>query len=244
MIIPMLCVTIFVIVVVWFLLPRVARLMIHTPTAISIFVCLSFFFQAEDGIRDLTVTGVQTCALPISSSCSVYGASNHDLLTERSRLNPVSLYARTRVLSENLLFDRAGDVEPVVLRLATVFGLSPRMRFDLVVNTLTVKGVVDGKIPIQGGNQWRPNVHCRDAARAFIAALEAPADRVAGEVFNVGGDALNHRIADLGEMVARIIPGVEIVRQPDVADPRDYRVGFEKIRTVLAFEPEFTVAER
>ena len=185
--------------------------------------------------------GVQR--LVFASSCSVYGASNHDLLTERSRLNPVSLYARTRVLSENLLFDRAGDVEPVVLRLATVFGLSPRMRFDLVVNTLTVKGVVDGKIPIQGGNQWRPNVHCRDAARAFIAALEAPADRVAGEVFNVGGDALNHRIADLGEMVARIIPGVEIVRQPDVADPRDYRVGFEKIRTVLAFEPEFTVAE-
>ncbi len=181
--------------------------------------------------------------LVFASSCSVYGASNHDLLTERSRLNPVSLYARTRVLSENLLFDRAGDVEPVVLRLATVFGLSPRMRFDLVVNTLTVKGVVDGKIPIQGGNQWRPNVHCRDAARAFIAALEAPAGRVAGEVFNVGGDALNHRIADLGEMVARIIPGVEIVRQPDVADPRDYRVGFEKIRTVLAFEPEFTVAE-
>jgi len=181
--------------------------------------------------------------LVFASSCSVYGASNHDLLTERSRLNPVSLYARTRVLSENLLFDRAGDVEPVVLRLATVFGLSPRMRFDLVVNTLTVRGVVDGKIPIQGGNQWRPNVHCRDAARAFIAALEAPADRVAGEVFNVGGDALNHRIADLGEMVARIIPGVEIARQPDVADPRDYRVGFEKIRTVLAFEPEFTVAE-
>src|SRR6266576_218541 len=181
--------------------------------------------------------------LVFASSCSVYGASNHDLLTERSRLNPVSLYARTRVLSENLLFDRAGDVEPVVLRLATVFGLSPRMRFDLVVNTLTVKGVVDGKIPIQGGNQWRPNVHCRDAARAFIAALEGPAERVAGEVFNVGGDALNHRIADLGEMVARIIPGVEIVRQPDVADPRDYRVGFEKIRTVLAFEPEFTVAE-
>ncbi len=181
--------------------------------------------------------------LVFASSCSVYGASNLDLLTERSRLNPVSLYARTRVLSENLLFDRAGDVEPVVLRLSTVFGLSPRMRFDLVVNTLTVRGVVEGRIPIQGGNQWRPNVHCRDAARAFIAALVAPAERVAGEVFNVGGDALNHRIADLGDMVAGIIPGVEVIRQPDVADPRDYRVSFEKIRTVLGFEPEFTVAE-
>src|SRR3989454_6377047 len=181
--------------------------------------------------------------LVFASSCSVYGASSHGVLTEQSSLKPVSLYARTRVLSENILFDRAGEVQPVVLRLSTVFGLSPRMRFDLVVNTLTVRAVVDRKIAIFGGNQWRPNVHCRDAARAFVAALEAPADRVAGEVFNVGGDALNHRIADLGEMVARIIPGVEVVRQPDVADPRDYRVGFEKIRTVLAFEPEFTVAE-
>jgi nucleoside-diphosphate-sugar epimerase len=180
--------------------------------------------------------------LVFASSCSVYGASDHAVLTERSRLNPVSLYARTRVLSENLLFDRAGDVEPVVLRLATAFGLSPRMRFDLVVNTLTVRALVDNQIPIQGGNQWRPNVHCRDAARAFIAALEAPAERVAGEIFNVGGDALNHRVAELGQMVASVVHGAEVVRQPDVADPRDYRVGFDKIRRVLAFEPEFTVA--
>jgi len=177
-----------------------------------------------------------------ASSCSVYGASNHDLLTEQSRLNPVSLYARTRVLSENILFDRAGDVEPVVLRLSTVFGLSPRMRFDLVVNTLTVRAVVDGKIAIFGGNQWRPNVHCRDAARAFIRALEAPAGLVAGEVFNVGGDDLNHTIADLGNMVAEIVGGVHVTHQADVPDPRDYRVSFEKIRRTLGFEPEYTVA--
>jgi len=177
-----------------------------------------------------------------ASSCSVYGASNHDLLTEQSRLNPVSLYARTRVLSENILFDRAGDVEPVVLRLSTVFGLSPRMRFDLVVNTLTVRAVVDGKIAIFGGNQWRPNVHCRDAARAFIRALEAPAGLVAGEIFNVGGDDLNHTIADLGNMVAEIVGGVHVTHQADVPDPRDYRVSFEKIRRTLGFEPEYTVA--
>src|SRR2546428_352844 len=145
-----------------------------------------------------------------ASSCSVYGASNHDVLTERSRLNPVSLYARTRALSENILFDRHGDVEPVVLRLATVFGESPRMRFDLVVNTLTARAVVDKKIAIFGGNQWRPHVHCRDAARAFVLALEAPAAAVAGEVFNVGGDAQNHRIADLGDIVARCVEGIEL----------------------------------
>jgi len=180
--------------------------------------------------------------LVFASSCSVYGASNGDALTEQSSLSPVSLYARTRVLSENILFDRARGVEPVVLRLSTVFGLSPRMRFDLVVNTLTVRAVVEGKIGIFGGNQWRPNVHCRDAARAFIAALEAPAERVAGEIFNVGGDALNHTIAALGDLVAETVGGVEVAHQQDATDPRDYRVSFEKIRRVLAFEPEFTVA--
>ena len=180
--------------------------------------------------------------LVFASSCSVYGASAGGALTEQSRLNPVSLYARTRVLSENILFDRAGDVEPVVLRLSTVFGLSPRMRFDLVVNTLTVRAVADGGITIIGGNQWRPNVHCRDAARAFIAALEAPAERVAGEIFNVGGDALNHTIAQLGEMVAEIVGDVQVARQRDGTDLRDYRVSFAKIRRVLGFEPEWTVA--
>ena len=179
--------------------------------------------------------------LVFASSCSVYGASSQGVLTEQSSLKPVSLYARTRVLSENILFDRAGEVQPVVLRLSTVFGLSPRMRFDLVVNTLTVRAVVDRKIAIFGGNQWRPNVHCRDAARAFIAALEAPAERVAGEIFNVGGDALNHPIATLGDMVAEIVRGTEVVHQKDAPDPRDYRVSFEKIRRVLGFEPEFTV---
>jgi nucleoside-diphosphate-sugar epimerase len=191
---------------------------------------------------------VETCnlysvrRLVFASSCSVYGASKVGLLTERSRLNPVSLYARTRVLSENILFDRRGDVEPVVLRLATVFGLSPRMRFDLVVNTLTAQAVVERKIGIFGGNQWRPNVHCRDAARAFVLALEAPAAHVAGETFNVGGDALNHKIGELGDMVAHTVGGVEVDRRDDAQDPRDYRVSFAKIRRVLGFEPAHTVA--
>lgn len=179
--------------------------------------------------------------LVFASSCSVYGASSDTLLSERSRLSPLSLYARTRVLSENVIFDRRGEVEPVVLRLATVFGVSPRMRFDLVVNTLTARAVVDGKITIFGGNQWRPNVHCRDAARAFVLALEAPASIVSGEVFNVGGDALNHRIDEIGEMVATVVGNVEVARKADVTDPRDYRVSFQKIRQALGFVPEMSV---
>jgi nucleoside-diphosphate-sugar epimerase len=183
--------------------------------------------------------------LVFASSCSVYGASlkEDDLLNERSRLNPVSLYARTRVLSENIIFDRCGDTEPVVLRLATVFGLSPRMRFDLVVNTLTARAVVERAISIFGGRQWRPNVHCRDAARAFLMALEAPGDKVAGEVFNVGGDENNHRISEIGEIVADIVGDVQVNLQNEIPDPRDYRVSFEKIRRVVGFVPEYSVRD-
>jgi nucleoside-diphosphate-sugar epimerase len=183
--------------------------------------------------------------LVFASSCSVYGASlkEDDLLSERSRLNPVSLYARTRVLSENIVFDRCGDTEPVVLRLATVFGLSPRMRFDLVVNTLTARAVVDRTIAIFGGRQWRPNVHCRDAARAFLMALEAPGNKVAGEVFNVGGDENNHRISEIGEIVASMVGDVQVSLQNEIPDPRDYRVSFEKIQRVLNFVPEYSVRD-
>jgi len=181
--------------------------------------------------------------LVFASSCSVYGSNNNGMLTERSRLNPVSLYARTRVLSENILFDRHGDVEPVVMRLATVFGVSPRPRFDLVVNTLTVRAVVDGRISIFGGNQYRPNVHCRDAARAFILALEAPSHDVTGQIFNLGGDAQNHKISEIGEMVARLVGDVQVEIRDDTMDPRDYRVSFAKIRRVLGFEPEYAVAD-
>src|SRR2546430_7702792 len=141
------------------------------------------------------------------------------------------------------MFDRRGEVGPSALGLARVLGLPPRRRFALVVNTLTAHAVVDGRIAIFGGNQWRPNVHCRDAARAFAIALQAPAAAVAGEIFNVGGDRLNHRIQDLGTMVAQIVGDVAVDASADVADPRDYRVSFQKVRRLLGFEPEVSVAD-
>ncbi len=198
-------------------------------------------YQATKMLKEAcTFYGVRR--LVFASSCSVYGANSNGILTERSRLHPVSLYARTRILSESILFDRHGDVEPVVLRLATVFGASPRMRFDLVVNTLTARALIDGRITIFGGNQWRPHVHCRDAARAFVQALEADADAVAGEVFNVGASDLNMRILDLGRLVAANVGrGVEVVMGDNAQDPRDYRVGFDKIRAVLGFVPAQTL---
>jgi nucleoside-diphosphate-sugar epimerase len=183
--------------------------------------------------------------LVFASSCSVYGASEGDqLLDETSPLNPVSLYARTRILSENVVFERCGSTTPVVLRLATVFGLSPRMRFDLVVNALTVRGVVDGRFQIFGGDQWRPFVHCADVAEAFFLAATAPRERVAGQVFNVGSDAMNFTIAQAGAVVAAEIDAagagpVDAQSIESTDDARNYRVTFAKIRSVLGFEPRY-----
>ncbi len=177
-----------------------------------------------------------------ASSCSVYGAQDDELLNEESPLNPVSLYARTRIMSEDILFDRSrdwGHVEPVILRLATVFGLSPRMRFDLVVNTLTVRAVVDRSFQVFGGDQWRPFVHCHDAAEAFYLAAFAPAAVVGRQVFNVGSDGMNYRISEIGQLVAAEVPGTDVEYSGEVEDPRNYRVSFGKIRHYLNFQPSY-----
>ena len=111
--------------------------------------------------------------LIFASSCSVYGASGSETLNEDSYLNPVSLYARTRIYSENYILDNSKDVSPTIMRLSTVFGFSSRMRYDLVVNTLLIRALRDNKFSIFGGDQWRPFVHCYDVARAFKIAVEA-----------------------------------------------------------------------
>jgi nucleoside-diphosphate-sugar epimerase len=178
--------------------------------------------------------------LVFASSCSVYGASNNHFLTESSPLNPVSLYARTRIMSEEIVFNRAGDVVPVVLRLSTVFGLSRRMRYDLVVNLLTARALVNRRIQIFGGDQWRPFVHCRDAARAFVHAVRAPAPVVRGRTFNVGSNNMNFTIRAVGDIVAEEVGGeVEVDAQPNVDDMRNYRVRFDLIEDTLGFRPEY-----
>ena len=180
--------------------------------------------------------GVQR--LVFASSCSVYGAADDQLLTESSALNPVSLYARTRILSEDVLFDRCGDVEPVVLRLSTVFGLSTRMRFDLVVNAMTARASVERRIQVFGGDQWRPFVHCSDAARAFMLAATRPAEAVKGQVFNIGSTDMNFTIAQIADLVAEVVgPDVQVLTMDSSEDRRNYRVSFDKARTRLNFVP-------
>lgn len=175
-----------------------------------------------------------------ASTCSVYGASD-EILSESSPLNPVSLYARSKIASERVLL-KMGDAgfAPTLLRFGTIYGLSGRTRFDLVVNLLSAKALVDGQITVAGGHQWRPFVHVDDAARSIMAVLEAPLSSVGSQTFNVGCDEQNHTIEEIGEIVHAHVPSARIV-EAGCDDPRNYRVSFAKIRNMLDFVPEWTI---
>jgi nucleoside-diphosphate-sugar epimerase len=185
--------------------------------------------------------GFGVSRLVFASSCSVYGASDL-LLDERSTLSPVSLYAQTKIDGEQILNEMANDrFAPTNLRFATLYGRSPRARFDLVVNTLTAKAVTDGRITIHGGDQWRPFVHVADVAKAIQLVLEAPAEVVRGETFNVGSDEQNLRIGALADLLAGLVPDLDVDVDADNTDVRNYRVSFARIRRVLGFEPDHTI---
>jgi len=178
-----------------------------------------------------------------ASTCSVYGASDQ-LLDEHSVLNPVSLYARSKIASEKVLRRLADDYfTPVILRFGTIYGLSGRTRFDLVINLLTAKAVVEGQIPVFGGDQWRPFVHVDDAALAVLKALEAPRAQVYDQIFNVGSDAQNYTIQQIGELIHGRVPTAQVISKGSDTDRRNYRVRFNKIRNILGFVPQRTVEE-
>jgi nucleoside-diphosphate-sugar epimerase len=177
-----------------------------------------------------------------ASTCSVYGASD-EILDERSALNPLSLYARTKLASEQVLLKLMdANFAPTLLRFGTIYGLSARPRFDLVVNLLAAKAVQEGEAGIFGGAQWRPLVHVRDVAQAVVLALQAPLDEVRGQTFNVGSNEQNYQIADLGPIIQHMVPTARIVVQPQ-EDNRNYRVRFDKVRDTLGFRPQYTVED-
>ncbi|MFT4570793.1 MAG: nucleoside-diphosphate-sugar epimerase [Hyphomicrobiaceae bacterium] len=178
-----------------------------------------------------------------ASSCSVYGATEGLILNEGSRLNPVSFYARSRIVSEDILRRELEGRSFVVLRLGTVFGVSKRPRLDLMINTMTTRALTTGKITVMGGGAWRPHVHVQDVAKAFRLAVEGPARQISGETFNVGSDENNFTIADVAEMVAARIPGTVVEHVDTLDDLRSYRVSFDKIRHVMGFTPDRTIDE-
>ena len=178
-----------------------------------------------------------------ASTCSVYGA-NDEILDERSHLHPLSLYARSKLASEKVLIQMADDrFSPVILRFGTVFGLSGRTRFDLVINLLTAKAVKEGKITVFGGGQWRPFLHVSDAALALLKAVEAPTDLIHSQVFNVGSNEQNYQLGDAANIIQTCVPKSEVVDMGVDTDFRNYRVDFSKIRNMLSFRPEWTLEQ-
>lgn len=173
------------------------------------------------------------------SSCSVYGLGKAAKLTEASLVNPMSSYADSKVQAEDLLHaleDRS--FRPTILRLATVFGTSPRMRFDLAINAMTLNALTTGRINVLGGGkQWRPFVHVADIASLCQQLLEEPIARIGGQTFNVGSDDLNYQIVNLAELIAKEIGGIELEYPWVDPDRRNYRVSFNKVRSSLGFLP-------
>jgi nucleoside-diphosphate-sugar epimerase len=178
-----------------------------------------------------------------ASTCSVYGASD-SLLDESSETRPLSLYGKTKLASEQVVLELASDrFNPTVFRFATIYGLSGRTRFDLVVNLMAARARLDGEISVHGGNQWRPFVHVEDAARAIVAAIDAKPSLVAGEVFNVGSDAQNYTITQIAELVHQRVVDAKVHIDEGQEDRRNYRVSFAKIVKRLGFKPKWTVEE-
>jgi nucleoside-diphosphate-sugar epimerase len=178
-----------------------------------------------------------------ASTCSVYGASEQ-ALDENSALKPVSIYARSKAASEKVLLKMTNETfAPVILRFSTVYGLSGRYRFDLVVNLLTAKALIDGEITIFGGNQWRSFVHVDDAARSIMHVLSAPLDAVRGQIFNVGSDEQNYTISQIGAMIHSYVPEARIINKGDEVDLCNYRVAFSRIRKTLGFHAQWTVEQ-
>lgn len=186
--------------------------------------------------------------LIFASTCSVYGLGNGKL-DENSKLNPVSLYARSKIESEKGILSLVDEnFSPTIFRMGTLYGLSPRMRFDLVVNVFGMNASTEKKITVFGGDQWRPLLNVEDAAEAYIKCLEAPIEKIKGEIFNVGSDEQNYQIKDLVNFVKAVLTETEVITTDKEIvqgqmDKRDYNVSFDKIKSLLGFEVKHSVKQ-
>jgi len=182
-----------------------------------------------------------------ASTCSNYGKMSDpdSFLTEESELSPVSLYAETKVEIEKFLLGQPKDnvTLPTCLRFSTVYGLSSRLRFDLTVNEFTKELALGRELVVFGEQFWRPYCHVRDLSRSVLAVFEAPKEKVAFEVFNVGDTTENYQKGMIVKEILKVIPEGKVSYVKKDEDPRNYRVSFEKIKNTLGFEITQTVPE-
>jgi len=193
-------------------------------------------------LDDAELGGVERFIM--ASTCSNYGHLNGNAFADESaELNPVSLYAETKVVAELEVLGRQNGLATTCLRFATIYGTSPRMRFDLTVNEFTRDLAMRDELVVFGEQFWRPYVHVRDAARAIAEVLDAPKEASTGEVYNVGDTSENYRKLDIVELLRERFPGgkVQFVHRDE--DPRNYRVSFEKFGEVFGFKAERSVAD-
>jgi nucleoside-diphosphate-sugar epimerase len=198
-------------------------------------------------VADANAAGVGR--LVFASTCSNYGRMTDPTvpITEEGELSPVSLYAEQKVGMEQLILANAGAAagatQPTCLRFATVYGVGRRMRFDLTVNEFTRELWADRELEVFGEQFWRPYIHVRDAARAVLTVLQAPAEKVAGKVFNAGRSGENYRKLDLVREIGKQVDRGHVSYVHREEDPRDYKVSFDKIRAELGFETLMTVPD-
>ena len=178
-----------------------------------------------------------------ASTCSNYGSS-YTIVNEETIVNPLSLYAETKIMSEQYTLDSKNEnFEPCVLRFATAFGISPRMRFDLLLQEFIRDAVIDKKISVYGPDYWRPLIHVDDISNACISTIKSPKELISGEIYNVGDNNQNYTKLELAKMVQKYIPETKIEIQESKKDPRNYKVSFDKITNNLRFKITKTVED-